>query len=267
MSLKLLIPKKCPSTACPQISSSVRAGSFSELCWLVLSSLEAAQPQGHSQKQPGWGAGAGDPSLLPALRLQHRQRMVRGEQGWRIAAIHSQQADFLAGNRSRIALYTLTKRQDVLARGGQTLSGLGSAWQQDLSPKLSKFLLPQAARWVTNGLVWWLQSSGFVHLMLCFCVFFFFLSLSPPGCLDSQQTLETNLTNLVKRNSELENQMAKLIQICQQVEVGESGQGRGQEWGGGPGELPVRLTGCTGLLPSPFPSSRTADGVGRSEGG
>lgn len=140
----------------------------------MLSSLEAAQPQGHSQKQPGQGAGAGDPSLLPALRLQHRQRMVRGEQGWRIAAIHSQQADFLAGNRSRIALYTLTKRQDVLARGGQTLSGLGSAWQQDLSPKLSKFLLPQAARWVTNGLVWWLQSSGFVHLMLCFCVFFFF---------------------------------------------------------------------------------------------
>ncbi|KAL2304560.1 hypothetical protein Nmel_013316 [Mimus melanotis] len=37
--------------------------------------------------------------------------------------------------------------------------------------------------------------------------------------LDLQQTLETNLTNLVKRNSELENQMAKLIQICQQVEV------------------------------------------------
>ncbi|KFP10363.1 putative E3 ubiquitin-protein ligase MID2, partial [Egretta garzetta] len=37
--------------------------------------------------------------------------------------------------------------------------------------------------------------------------------------LGSQQTLETNLTNLVKRNSELENQMAKLIQICQQVEV------------------------------------------------
>ncbi|NWR79400.1 TRIM1 ligase, partial [Centropus unirufus] len=37
-----------------------------------------------------------------------------------------------------------------------------------------------------------------------------------------KQTLETNLTNLVKRNSELENQMAKLIQICQQVEVGES---------------------------------------------
>uniref|UniRef100_A0AAV2MJV3 Uncharacterized protein n=1 Tax=Knipowitschia caucasica TaxID=637954 RepID=A0AAV2MJV3_KNICA len=32
------------------------------------------------------------------------------------------------------------------------------------------------------------------------------------------QTLENNLTNLVKRNSELENQMAKLIQICQQVE-------------------------------------------------
>uniref|UniRef100_A0A803W6B5 RING-type E3 ubiquitin transferase n=1 Tax=Ficedula albicollis TaxID=59894 RepID=A0A803W6B5_FICAL len=34
-----------------------------------------------------------------------------------------------------------------------------------------------------------------------------------------KQTLETNLTNLVKRNSELESQMAKLIQICQQVEV------------------------------------------------
>lgn len=41
------------------------------------------------------------------------------------------------------------------------------------------------------------------------------VSLSP----SQQQTLENNLTNLVKRNSELENQMAKLIQICQQVEV------------------------------------------------
>ena len=41
-------------------------------------------------------------------------------------------------------------------------------------------------------------------------------SFSPPS---KQQTLENNLTNLVKRNSELENQMAKLIQICQQVEV------------------------------------------------
>uniref|UniRef100_A0A8C8RIN1 Midline 2 n=1 Tax=Pelusios castaneus TaxID=367368 RepID=A0A8C8RIN1_9SAUR len=37
-----------------------------------------------------------------------------------------------------------------------------------------------------------------------------------------KQTLETNLNNLVKRNSELENQMAKLIQICQQVEVNTS---------------------------------------------
>uniref|UniRef100_A0A3P9L890 Midline 2 n=1 Tax=Oryzias latipes TaxID=8090 RepID=A0A3P9L890_ORYLA len=36
---------------------------------------------------------------------------------------------------------------------------------------------------------------------------------------NEKQTLENNLTNLVKRNSELENQMAKLIQICQQVEV------------------------------------------------
>ncbi|KAI1898976.1 hypothetical protein AGOR_G00077930 [Albula goreensis] len=36
---------------------------------------------------------------------------------------------------------------------------------------------------------------------------------------NAAQTLENNLTNLVKRNSELESQMAKLIQICQQVEV------------------------------------------------
>uniref|UniRef100_A0A8C4SRL3 Midline 2 n=1 Tax=Erpetoichthys calabaricus TaxID=27687 RepID=A0A8C4SRL3_ERPCA len=34
-----------------------------------------------------------------------------------------------------------------------------------------------------------------------------------------KQTLENNLTNLMKRNGELENQMGKLIQICQQVEV------------------------------------------------
>ncbi|XP_006000157.1 probable E3 ubiquitin-protein ligase MID2 [Latimeria chalumnae] len=34
-----------------------------------------------------------------------------------------------------------------------------------------------------------------------------------------KQALETNLTNLVKRNVELETQMSKLIQICQQVEV------------------------------------------------
>ncbi|MGH0151062.1 UNVERIFIED_CONTAM: hypothetical protein FKN15_022952 [Acipenser sinensis] len=34
-----------------------------------------------------------------------------------------------------------------------------------------------------------------------------------------KQALDSNLTNLVKRNSELENQMGKLIQICQQVEV------------------------------------------------
>lgn len=54
-------------------------------------------------------------------------------------------------------------------------------------------------------------------------VFFLFLSF-----LDLQQTLETNLTNLVKRNSELENQMAKLIQICQQVEVGEGQERLGE---------------------------------------
>ncbi|XP_068103793.1 probable E3 ubiquitin-protein ligase MID2 isoform X2 [Hyperolius riggenbachi] len=34
-----------------------------------------------------------------------------------------------------------------------------------------------------------------------------------------KQTLESNLTSLVKYSSELETQMAKLIQICQQVEV------------------------------------------------
>lgn len=57
-------------------------------------------------------------------------------------------------------------------------------------------------------------------------VFFLFLPF-----LDLQQTLETNLTNLVKRNSELENQMAKLIQICQQVEVGEGQEGLGEVLG------------------------------------
>ncbi|XP_032886478.1 probable E3 ubiquitin-protein ligase MID2 isoform X2 [Amblyraja radiata] len=36
---------------------------------------------------------------------------------------------------------------------------------------------------------------------------------------DEKQTLEANLTSLVKRNSELESQMGRLIQICQQVEV------------------------------------------------
>ncbi|XP_072451208.1 probable E3 ubiquitin-protein ligase MID2 isoform X1 [Chiloscyllium punctatum] len=34
-----------------------------------------------------------------------------------------------------------------------------------------------------------------------------------------KQALETNLANLVKRNTELESQMGRLIQICQQVEV------------------------------------------------
>ncbi|XP_073429131.1 probable E3 ubiquitin-protein ligase MID2 isoform X2 [Dendrobates tinctorius] len=37
-----------------------------------------------------------------------------------------------------------------------------------------------------------------------------------------KQTLEYNITNLVKHSSELETQMAKLIQICQQVEVNTS---------------------------------------------
>lgn len=51
-------------------------------------------------------------------------------------------------------------------------------------------------------------------------LFLLFSALSSSSLHSSkQQTLENNLTNLVKRNSELENQMAKLIQICQQVEV------------------------------------------------
>uniref|UniRef100_A0A674IBS2 RING-type domain-containing protein n=1 Tax=Terrapene triunguis TaxID=2587831 RepID=A0A674IBS2_9SAUR len=52
---------------------------------------------------------------------------------------------------------------------------------------------------------------------------------------NEKQTLEMNLTNLVKRNSELENQMAKLIQICQQVEVHCSVQFSHGSWmlGGG----------------------------------
>ncbi|RLV84195.1 hypothetical protein DV515_00016323 [Chloebia gouldiae] len=70
---------------------------------------------------------------------------------------------------------------------------------------------------------------------LLISVFFLFLPF-----LDLQQTLETNLTNLVKRNSELENQMAKLIQICQQVEVGE---GRGG-WGRCLGQLPALGSQC-----------------------
>ncbi|XP_069749298.1 probable E3 ubiquitin-protein ligase MID2 isoform X2 [Narcine bancroftii] len=36
---------------------------------------------------------------------------------------------------------------------------------------------------------------------------------------DEKQALEANLMNLVKRNTELESQMGRLIQICQQVEV------------------------------------------------
>lgn len=56
-----------------------------------------------------------------------------------------------------------------------------------------------------------LNMSSFFFPLPCFPV----ASHSPRW----QQTLEMNLTNLVKRNSELENQMAKLIQICQQVEV------------------------------------------------
>ncbi|KAG7282043.1 hypothetical protein CRUP_020148, partial [Coryphaenoides rupestris] len=45
------------------------------------------------------------------------------------------------------------------------------------------------------------------------------LAPAPGSSLALHKPLENNLTNLVKRNSEMENQMAKLIQICQQVEV------------------------------------------------
>lgn len=91
---------------------------------------------------------------------------------------------------------------------------------ENLCPKTSGLSLPLAARWMWKVLGAkgdQRPSSSFADL--------FVLSLSPLSLLDSQQTLETNLTNLVKRNSELENQMAKLIQICQQVEVGETIQG------------------------------------------
>lgn len=38
-----------------------------------------------------------------------------------------------------------------------------------------------------------------------------------------QQALDSNLTNLIKRNNELESLMGKLIQTCQHVEVSPSG--------------------------------------------
>ncbi len=41
-------------------------------------------------------------------------------------------------------------------------------------------------------------------------------------CFSPQHMLDSNLSNLIKRNSELENLMAKLIQTCQHVEVKHS---------------------------------------------
>lgn len=38
-----------------------------------------------------------------------------------------------------------------------------------------------------------------------------------------QQALDSNLSNLIKRNNELESLMGKLIQTCQHVEVSPSG--------------------------------------------
>lgn len=68
--------------------------------------------------------------------------------------------------------------------------------------------------------VFWLLDFHIMSVLKFIVLFppfpFFLLASYPPWW---QQTLEMNLTNLVKRNSELENQMAKLIQICQQVEV------------------------------------------------
>lgn len=94
---------------------------------------------------------------------------------------------------------------------------------------------------MAEGLSSW-QGTGDTPALLISVLF-----LSLPF-LDLQQTLETNLTNLVKRNSELENQMAKLIQICQQVEVGE-----GQE---GLGEVPGTAPSSRGAIhPESFPGA------------
>lgn len=42
-------------------------------------------------------------------------------------------------------------------------------------------------------------------------------------CVLLQQALDSNLSNLIKRNNELESLMGKLIQTCQHVEVSASG--------------------------------------------
>lgn len=59
-------------------------------------------------------------------------------------------------------------------------------------------------------------------------VFFFFFPpvLNPSVAFylsSSQQALDSNLSNLIKRNNELESLMGKLIQTCQHVEVSPSG--------------------------------------------
>lgn len=108
-------------------------------------------------------------------------------------------------------------------------TGMGRSCQgpPEPLPKVISMTLLQAVCWVAEGLSSW-QGTG-VSPALLISVFFLFLPF-----LDLQQTLETNLTNLVKRNSELENQMAKLIQICQQVEVGEGQEGLGEVPGTAP---------------------------------
>ena len=54
-------------------------------------------------------------------------------------------------------------------------------------------------------------SSSLLTLSLVFCL-----------CLP-QQALDSNLSNLIKRNNELESLMGKLIQTCQHVEVSPNG--------------------------------------------
>lgn len=111
----------------------------------------------------------------------------------------------------------------VQALAEPTSVGRSCQETQEPLPKVIQVVAPSdsalGGKWSRLLMGDWGQSSGFTDL--------FVFSPSPLPFLDSQQTLETNLTNLVKRNSELENQMAKLIQICQQVEVGESNWGTG----------------------------------------
>lgn len=146
---------------CPQISKSFQTGSFSALCWIAFCSMNIAACGCRSRpRSPGTpaplglrpaggdplprvkgsmarelgretqAARGGDHNLLPgAFYLRYQQRMRRGEPEWKIAAIHSERASFLAGHQSRIALYTLIKRWDVVGGNGRTRPGFGSGGQ------------------------------------------------------------------------------------------------------------------------------------------